>query len=194
MFIAQVEHPDYPNRDLSSLRVLGSTGEPWNPESWRWLFETAGRRRLPIINYAGGTEIAGGIVMGNVLAPIKPCSFAGPVPGMAADVVDEHELVTHRRQEGVFFGSVSFSNKFTTGMGSLVGGIGLDLINWPRGLGIRTAADVPPETLVRLGLIYGPIVASFAVVSMWCFSKHRLDRRRHAEIVCSLRERRALEV
>jgi acetyl-CoA synthetase len=75
--------------DLSSLRILGSTGEPWNPESWRWLFETAGRRRVPIINYSGGTETGGGLVGGNVLTPIKPCAFAGPPPGIAADVVDE---------------------------------------------------------------------------------------------------------
>jgi acetyl-CoA synthetase len=75
--------------DLSTLRVLGSTGEPWNPEPWRWLFEVVGKKKLPIINYSGGTEVSGGIVMGNVLTPIKPCSFAGPLPGMAADVVDD---------------------------------------------------------------------------------------------------------
>jgi acetyl-CoA synthetase len=45
---------------------------------------------LPIINYSGGTEISGGIIMGNLLTPLKPCSFSGPVPGMAADVVDEN--------------------------------------------------------------------------------------------------------
>jgi acetyl-CoA synthetase len=43
---------------------------------------------VPIINYAGGTEISGGILGGNVISPIKPCAFAGPLPGMAADVVD----------------------------------------------------------------------------------------------------------
>jgi acetyl-CoA synthetase len=75
--------------DLSTLRILGSTGEPWNPEPWNWLFEVVGKKQLPIINYSGGTEISGGIVMGNVLTPIKPCSFAGPLPGMAADVVDD---------------------------------------------------------------------------------------------------------
>ena len=48
--------------DLSSLRILGSTGEPWNPEPYRWLFENAGKARLPIINYTGGTEISGGIL------------------------------------------------------------------------------------------------------------------------------------
>jgi acetyl-CoA synthetase len=75
--------------DLSSLRKFASTGEPWNPTPWRWLFDVVGKSRLPIINYSGGTEISGGIVMGNVVTPQKPCSFAGPLPGMAADVVDE---------------------------------------------------------------------------------------------------------
>ncbi|MEQ8859997.1 MAG: MFS transporter [Pseudomonadales bacterium] len=109
---------------------------------------------------------------------------------MVADIVDEHELSTGRRQEGIFFASVSFSGKFTSGIGNVVGGIALDLISWPRGPEIRSAADVPPETLMWLGLVYGPIVAGFAVVSVWCYSKHRLDRHRHAEIVLALEARR----
>jgi acetyl-CoA synthetase len=86
-----MRHGDEPVRryDLSSLRILGSTGEPWNPESWRWLFDVVGRRRLPIINYSGGTEVSGGLVGGNVLTPLKPAAFAGPPPGIAADVVDD---------------------------------------------------------------------------------------------------------
>ncbi len=76
--------------DLSSLRKFASTGEPWNPDSWMWLFQNVGRGKLPIINYSGGTEISGGIVMGNVLTPMKPCAFSGPLPGMAADVVDDN--------------------------------------------------------------------------------------------------------
>ncbi len=88
---ALIPHGDDPvnRRDLSSLRILASTGEPWNPGPWRWLFEVVGRSRLPIINYSGGTEISGGIVMGNPLLPLKPCAFSAPCPGMAADVVDE---------------------------------------------------------------------------------------------------------
>jgi acetyl-CoA synthetase len=84
-------HGDAPVRahPLSALRVLGSTGEPWDPDSWRWLFETVGRGRCPIINYSGGTEISGGIVGCTTITPLKPCCFAGPVPGMDADVVDE---------------------------------------------------------------------------------------------------------
>jgi acetyl-CoA synthetase len=85
-----MRHGDGPVRahDLSSLRILGSTGEPWNPEPWRWLFDVAGGGRLPIINYSGGTEVSGGLLGGNVLTPLKPTSFAGPPPGIAADVVD----------------------------------------------------------------------------------------------------------
>jgi len=77
------------SHDLSGLRILGSTGEPWNPDPWLWYFHTAGKGRLPIINYSGGTETSGGLVTGNVFTPLKPCAFSGAVPGIAADVVDE---------------------------------------------------------------------------------------------------------
>jgi acetyl-CoA synthetase len=75
--------------DRSSLLVLGSTGEPWNPEPWWWYFRTAGDARCPIINYSGGTEISGGILGCTTWTDIKPGSFRGPIPGMAADVVDD---------------------------------------------------------------------------------------------------------
>lgn len=73
--------------NLTSLRVLGSTGEPWNPESWWWFFSHVGKGRLPLINYSGGTEVSGGIVSCNLLTPIKPTSFGGPSVGAAADVI-----------------------------------------------------------------------------------------------------------
>lgn len=75
--------------DLSSLRFFASTGEPWNPAPWMWLFQEVGEGKRPIINYSGGTEISGGIVMGNPILPLKPCAFSAPCPGIAADVFDE---------------------------------------------------------------------------------------------------------
>ncbi len=78
------------NQDISSLRILGSTGEPWNPQPWNWLFETVGKSKLPIINYSGGTEISGGILMCNPLLPQKPTAFSAPCPGIAAGVFDEN--------------------------------------------------------------------------------------------------------
>ena len=76
-------------RDRSSLRILGSTGETWNPGPWRWYFAEVGEGRCPVINYSGGTETSGGIVGCVTLRPIVPCGFNSPVPGMDADVVDE---------------------------------------------------------------------------------------------------------
>ena len=88
---ALMAHGEDPVRshDRSTLRVLGSTGEPWNPDPWWWYFRVVGEGRCPIINYSGGTEVSGGIVSGNVLGPIKPASFSGPCIGTAADVVDD---------------------------------------------------------------------------------------------------------
>lgn len=75
--------------DLDSLKAIGSTGEPWNYEPWMWLFRHAGKGKLPIFNYSGGTEIAGGI-LGNVpILPIAPMTFNSPLPGMAAHVFNE---------------------------------------------------------------------------------------------------------
>jgi acetyl-CoA synthetase len=74
--------------DLSSLRMLGSTGEPWDETSYRWFFENVGGGRLPVINISGGTEIIGCFLMPMPIQPLKACSLGGPAPGMAVEVVD----------------------------------------------------------------------------------------------------------
>ncbi len=74
--------------DLSSLRVFGATGEPWNADPYRWLSETVGKRRVPIINFSGGTEVGGSFLAPFVVEPIKPCSLGGPSLGMDVDVFD----------------------------------------------------------------------------------------------------------
>lgn len=109
---------------------------------------------------------------------------------MMADVADEHELDSGTRQEGIFFGAIAFSSKATSGFGTFLGGLGLDIIDWPRGADIVSAADVPAETLVDLGLLYGPVVAGFAVICLWCYTHYNLDQTRHAEILRRLAERR----
>ena len=75
--------------DLSSLRLLGSTGEPWDDASYRWFFELVGGTRCPIINISGGTEIIGCFLLPLPIQPLKACSLGAPSPGMAVDVVDE---------------------------------------------------------------------------------------------------------
>ena len=109
---------------------------------------------------------------------------------MMADVADEHELQAGERQEGVFFGAVAFSAKATSGFGTLIGGVGLDVIGWPRGEDGGVSVEVPAETLVDLGILYGPVVAGFSVAAIWCFTRYDLTRARHARVREALRVRR----
>jgi acetyl-CoA synthetase len=74
--------------DLSKLRLFGSTGEPWNPDPWNWLFEEVGEGTRPIINISGGTEIGACILSCNLLQGLKPTSLGGPSLGVDADVYD----------------------------------------------------------------------------------------------------------
>jgi acetyl-CoA synthetase len=77
-----------PGSDLSSLRTIVTTGEPWNPDPYRWLFEHVGGGRCPIINCSGGTEVGACFLSPTPAIPIKECSLGGPALGMAMDVVD----------------------------------------------------------------------------------------------------------
>ena len=75
--------------DLSSLKFLGSTGEPWDPDSWNWFFERIGGRKIPIINISGGTEIVGCFLSPLPITELKPCTLRGPGLGMDIDVFDD---------------------------------------------------------------------------------------------------------
>jgi acetyl-CoA synthetase len=83
---------------MQSLRLLGSTGEPWDEPSWLWFFERVGRRRCPIINISGGTEIIGCFLLPLPIQALKPCTLGGPAPGMAVEVVDENGVPVRGRK------------------------------------------------------------------------------------------------
>jgi acetyl-CoA synthetase len=80
------EHPA--KHDLSSLRIFGSTGEPWNPEPYRWLADVVGEGRRPIINISGGTEVGACFISPYPVEEIKVCSLGGASHGMDIDVFD----------------------------------------------------------------------------------------------------------
>jgi len=132
-----------------------------------------------------------------LLVGIKMIQGASAVQGdvafgsMVADIVDEHELESGQRQEGIFFAASSFAAKATSGVGNIIAGFALDLIAWPRGAHIQSAADVPPETIVMLGVVYGPLIAAFGIVACWCYAQYRLTRERHAEVRAALAGARA---
>jgi acetyl-CoA synthetase len=92
--------------DLSALRLFGSTGEPWNPDPWWWLFDEVGEGKRPIMNISGGTEIGACILSTNLLQGIKPTALGKPALGMDADVYDEKgNPVRHEVGELVVRGS-----------------------------------------------------------------------------------------
>ncbi len=70
------------SHDLSSLRILASTGEPWNPEPYRWFFDEVGGGRLPVINLSGGTEIGACFLSPHPISSLKSCTLRGPSLGM----------------------------------------------------------------------------------------------------------------
>jgi acetyl-CoA synthetase len=71
-----------------SVRVFGSTGEPWDEDSYMWLSRVVGKGQVPIINFSGGTEVGGAFLAPFVVEPIKPCSLGGPSLGMDVEVFD----------------------------------------------------------------------------------------------------------
>lgn len=75
--------------EMKSLRILGSTGEPWDPDSYRWFFQHVGKGRCPIINISGGTELVGCLLSPYPVCELKPCTLRGPGLGMDIDVFNE---------------------------------------------------------------------------------------------------------
>ncbi|EMA21234.1 AMP-binding protein [Haloarcula marismortui] len=87
--------------DLSTLRLLGSTGEPWDPDSWEWFLENVGDGTTPIMNISGGTEIFGCFLQPTPLHSLKPGTLGGPALGMDIDVVDaQGESVAEDNEKG----------------------------------------------------------------------------------------------
>lgn len=107
-----------------------------------------------------------------------------------ADVADEHELATGRRQEGVFYAARTFFGKLTSSLGHLLAGIAIDVIGFTPG---STPGEVDPDVIFQLGLLDGPIAALPAIVSIFFYSLYRIDKVRHAETRAELASKVAAE-
>ncbi len=106
---------------------------------------------------------------------------------MIADLVDENELATGNRQEGMFMAAITFVDKATDGIGSLLAGIALDMIHFPSG---AEPGTIPPDKIFNLGLVVGPGLMVLSILSLIFFSRYRLTRERHREILTALEHRR----
>ncbi|MHA4849724.1 AMP-binding protein [Rhodococcus sp. MSC1_016] len=74
---------------MPTLKTFVSTGEAWDEPTWWWLFDEVGGRERAIVNYSGGTEVGGGILVGYPFLPAAPAAFTGPLPGVDAAVLDD---------------------------------------------------------------------------------------------------------
>jgi len=91
----------WPNRhDLSSLRLLGSVGEPINPEAWKWYYRVIGKEQCPIMDTWWQTETGGFMITPLPSTPLKPGSATKPFPGVVVDVLDEDGSPVGPNEEG----------------------------------------------------------------------------------------------
>jgi Na+/melibiose symporter-like transporter len=106
------------------------------------------------------------------------------IHSIMADIADEHELKTGRRQEGVFFAAAAFATKFVMGFGYMVAGPLLDIIGLEAGV---APGDVPDTALLGIGIIMGPVLALLYVVPWWMSTKLDVSKERLAEVHSKLR-------
>jgi GPH family glycoside/pentoside/hexuronide:cation symporter len=109
---------------------------------------------------------------------------------MLADAADEHELLFGSRREGLYFAGLTFSAKAAIGIGSMIGGVALDAIHFPRDAAKLEAGHVAVDVARNLGLIAGPIAGLIALSSAAVLIGYRLDARRYAEIQAELAARK----
>ena len=184
------EGDDWPNKhDLSSLRILGSVGEPINPEAWMWYYEVIGKGRCPIVDTWWQTE-TGGILITPLpgATPIKPGSATVPFPGIKPAIIREDGTPVDVNEGGYLvikepwpglmrrvFGDperfkntyfVKFSGVYTTGDGARVDDDGY---YWLMGR-IDDVINVSGHRIgtaeVESALVSHPVVAEAAVVGM----------------------------
>ena len=110
---------------------------------------------------------------------------------MIADLVEQSELKTGRRSEGVFFAAVTFTRKATQGLGAFAAGIMLSLISFPQG---AARGDVQPETLWKLGAFYAPSLLLLWTLMIVAVSFYRIDRQDHEQNLQRLEDIEATRV
>jgi GPH family glycoside/pentoside/hexuronide:cation symporter len=109
---------------------------------------------------------------------------------IVADLLDDHELRTGYRQEGMFNAALSFSGKAVSGLGTLLGGLIITLIAFPINV---EPADVPPGAILRLGIVVGVAIPLLYLIPISLITRYTLTRAKHAEIRAALEARRQEE-
>jgi GPH family glycoside/pentoside/hexuronide:cation symporter len=159
-----------------------------------WVAVQAG---LPLVRLLGGLQmphgplalvLAGNAVLGGLALSMAAIAFIS----MMADAADEHEFLFAKRREGLYFAGWAFASKAANGVGALIAGVALQLIGFPQDLASHGGlhAVLAPEVVQRLGILVGPgagVASLIGIVVLWGY---KLDRKRHADLLATLTERR----
>ncbi|HXQ12859.1 MAG TPA: MFS transporter [Caulobacteraceae bacterium] len=152
---------------------------------------------LPLLRNAG-LLASGPLVDGLLMLNAATITFVTAGVSIAfqsamADAADEHEHLFGTRREGLYFAGLNFSAKAAVGLGSLIAGIGLDLIHFPTAIASQPDAikHIRPEVIRNLGLLFGPGPAAITAVAVLIFIGYRLTKAQHATIQAELNARRA---
>jgi len=139
-----------------------------------------------------GQAVVGPLFVNAIVGGIAVTLTAVAVGSMMADAADEHDFLFHKRREGLYFAGLGFAGKGATGLGSLLAGVALDLIRFPKGVAAQgAAAAIAPDVLRGLALVAGPCVAVVSALGVAALFFYRIDRQRHASVLRALHERRA---
>ena len=122
--------------------------------------------------------------LGGLLGPV----IFTTLNSMFADIADELDLKSGRRQEGIIFAARAFAVKLAASLGLMIGGVALDLIQFPKK---APPGTVDADVIFRLGLFQGPATSIFTLLALILYMRYRLDRKAHAEITRQLHERDA---
>ena len=110
------------------------------------------------------------------------------IDSMLSDTIDQHEMETGRREEGMFFSASSFAQKASFGLGALVAGIGLDVIKFPK----AAAADaLPMDVLANFAWFAGPMTMVFLLSSIFLIRRYPIDEKEHARITQAIQDAKA---
>ena len=136
---------------------------------------------------ANGTSLLLAVLFLNILVIVTVVIIAQiTFASMLADIVDEHELHTGKRQEGIFLSALSFTGKATSGFGGLLAGVALDLIGFPKGAQVGTVAA---DMIFQLGVVVGPGMLVLHLLSLIFVSRYRITRDYHQHVLVQLAQR-----
>lgn len=116
------------------------------------------------------------------------------LPSMMADAADEHEFMFGSRREGLYFSGLGFAGKAAAGVGTMVGGFALDLMNFPSEVGTQIGATISEDVVGKLILAWGGVPALMAVAGVLVFTPYAINRARQEEIAAALKLKRADDV